>query len=119
MACFHDCLGSIGLLCRDCTEGGEQGGVDHPSVLEESTDNLLNAFDLVWREGGGFVFFHSLHLCAIVNGCCFIRGVLWYSWLGVLIFRECSVDVSRHVHGDVPVDVMPLNSEPFQSTATL
>jgi len=80
VACFRDCLGSVGLSCRDCAEGGEQGGVDRLSVVEESIDNLLNVFDLVWREGGRFVFFHPLNLHAIVNGCCFIRGMLWYRW---------------------------------------
>jgi len=51
VACFRDCLGSVGLLRRDCAEGGEQGGVSHPSVVEESTDNLLNA--LFGLAGGG------------------------------------------------------------------
>ncbi len=103
MACFCDSLGSVGLPCRDCIEGSEEGGVDCSFIVEEHSDDVLDPFDLFWREGRRFVFVHRLNFRAVLDGCCFIGGMLGYRWMGVLIFCECISYVSRHVCGDVPV----------------
>ena len=107
VACFRNSLGSIGLSCRNCTEGSEESGVDCLSVVEERFDNVLDPFDLFQRDGRRFVLFHPLNFCAVLDGCRFIGGVLGYCWMGVLIFCECLSDVSRHVCGDLPIDVIP------------
>ena len=107
MACFRNSLSSIGLLCRDCAEGSGESGVDCLSVVEEHSNNVLDQFDLFRREGRRFVFFHPLNFCAVLDGCCFIGGVLGYRWMGVLMFSECLPNVSPHVCGDVPIDVIP------------
>ncbi len=106
VACFRDSLGSIRLLCRDCTEGSVESGIDCVSVVEERSDNVLDPFNLFWRERRRFVFFHPLNFRAVLDGCCFIGGMLGYRWMRVLIFCECLSNVSRHVHGDVPIDVI-------------
>ena len=35
VACLRDSLGSVGLLCCNCAEGSDEGGVDCSSVEEE------------------------------------------------------------------------------------
>ena len=62
---------------------------------------------MVGREGGRGVFLHPLNFRSIVDGRCFVRGVLWHGWFGVLILCECIPNVSWHVRGDVSVDVVP------------
>jgi hypothetical protein len=56
------------------------------SIVEERSDNVLDSFNLFWREGRRFVFFHPLNFRAVLDGCRFIRGVLGYRWMRVLIF---------------------------------
>jgi hypothetical protein len=107
VACFRDRLGSVGLSCRNCAEGSEEGGVDCSSVVEERSDNVLDPFDLFQRKGRGFVFFHPLNFRAVLGGCHFIGGLLGYRWMDVLIFCECLSDVSRNVRGDGPIDLIP------------
>ena len=76
-------------------------------VVEESAHDLLDALDLVGREGGRVVFFHPLNLRSVVDCRGFVGGVLRHCWFGVLIFCECISNVAWHVRGDVPVDVIP------------
>ncbi len=78
LACFRDSLGSIRLSCQDCAESSEESGVDCLSVVEEHSNNVLDLFDLFRHEGRRFVFFHPLNFCTVLNGCCFIEGVLGY-----------------------------------------
>ncbi len=77
------------------------------ALVEERSNNVLDPFDLFWHEGRRFVFFHPLNFRAILDSCRFIGGVVGYCWMGVLIFCECLSNVSRHVRGDVPIDVIP------------
>jgi hypothetical protein len=61
-------FGSFGLGGRDGIEGNEHGGVDGTGVVEERTDNLLDALDVGGREKGLIVRFRGILNTGAVNG---------------------------------------------------
>ena len=74
VACFHNRLGSVGFSCRDCAEGSVESRVGCSSVVEERSDDVLDSFDLFWREGRRFVFFHPLNFFCRIGWLLFYRG---------------------------------------------
>ena len=49
---FHGSFGGFGLLGGECTNGGEQGGIDCSSVEEKGSEDFLDSLSDVgveWR----------------------------------------------------------------------
>ena len=45
-------VGALGLGCSNGTESDEHGDVNGDCIVEESTENLLNKADGLWRKRG-------------------------------------------------------------------
>jgi hypothetical protein len=101
VTCISHCLCAIGLLCCNSAECGEKCWVNRSSIVQEGTDNVLNAFDSFWVELLCGVDLHPLNSCSILDLCCFVGTMLVSDWFGVLVLGEGFVDVAEHVAMDM------------------
>jgi hypothetical protein len=76
--CFDSCF----ALCRsEGSETNEHGAVDSAGRVQEGSNNLLKAFDLLGRQSGRCVWRQrELYLCSILQWVVKLWGMLGFGW---------------------------------------
>ncbi len=93
VTCIRHCPCAVALVCCNGTECGKKCWVNCTCIVKDGTDNVLDAFDLLWGEGLCGVDLHPLNLCSILDRGCLVRSMLGRNWFGVLVLCEGFVDV--------------------------
>ena len=107
VVCF---VGDLGLGCIDGTKGNDNGDVNGDCVAEDSTNNMLNKADVLWRKRRGVVnIFRVLDFGAIGGLRPGVGEILSAFGVGMLKLVQCFVDVAWHRDVDSPVGVVPHN----------
>ncbi len=88
------CPCAVALACCNGTECSKNCWVNSSRIVQESTNNVVDAFDHLWGEGLCGVTLHPLNLCTILNWCCLVRIMLGRDQFGVLVLCEGFVDVT-------------------------
>ncbi len=94
---IHYCSCAIALACCNGTECGKKCWVNCSCIVQEGTDDVLDAFDLFWGEGLCGVDLHPLNPCAILDRGHLVGSMLGRDWFGALVLYEGFVDVSGHM----------------------
>ncbi len=107
MTRISHCPCAIALACYNGAECSKKCWVNCLRIVQEGTDDVLDAFDLLWGEGLCGVDFHPLNPCTILDWGRFEGSMLERDWFGVLVLCEGFVDVSGHVAINVSLRVVP------------
>jgi hypothetical protein len=107
VTCICHCLCAVALSCYNGAECGKKCWVNRSRIVQEGTDNDLDAFDLFWGEWLCVVYLHPLNSCAIMNWCCLVGSMLGRDWFGVLVPCEGFVDIAGHVTTNVSLCIGP------------
>jgi hypothetical protein len=107
VTCISHCLCAIALLCCNGAECGNKCWVNRSRIVQESTDNVLDTFDLFWGEWLCGVDLHPLNRYAMLDWCRLVGSMLGRDWFGVLVFCEGFVDIAGHVAIHVSLHLVP------------
>ncbi len=101
VTCIRYCSCAIALACCNDTECGKKCWVNCLRIVQECTDNILDEFDLFWREGLCGVDLHPLNPCAILDWGRLVGSMLGRDRFGVLVLCKGFVGVSGRMEIDV------------------
>jgi hypothetical protein len=101
VTCIRHCHCAIAFACCKGTECGKKCWVNFSGIVQEGTDDILDAFDLLWGEGLCGFALNPLNLCATLDWGCLVGSMLGRDWFGVLVLCEGFVDVTGHMAIDV------------------
>ena len=105
-------FGALGLGCSDGNKCDNHGDVDGNRIVKESTNDLLNKADGLWRKSGGVVdIFRVLDFGTIGGMRPGMGGILLAFGVEMLELVQCFVDVAWNRHVNSPVGVVPHESE--------
>ncbi len=76
-------------------------------IVQEGTDDVLDAFDLLWGQGLCDVDLHPQNLCTKLDWCRLVGSMFGRDRFGVLVLCEGFVDVPGHVAIDVSLCIVP------------
>ncbi len=97
VTCICHCLCAIALACCNGTECDKKCWVNCSCIVQEGTNNVLDAFDLLWGEGLCDINLHPLNPCAILDWGRLVGSMLGRDSFGVLVLCEGFADVPRHM----------------------
>ena len=97
VTCISHCPCAVALSCCNGAECGNKCWVNRLRIVQEGTNNVLDAFDLLWGEGLCDINLHPLNPCAILDWGRLVGSMLGKDWFGVLVLREGIVDVPGHM----------------------
>ncbi len=87
------CLYAVALACCNGTEYGKKYWVNCLRIVQEGTNNVLDAFDLLRGEGLCGVNLHPPNQCTILDWGRLVGSMLGKDRFGVLVLCEGFVDV--------------------------
>ena len=98
--------------CSDETQGNKYGDIDGDCIVEDSTDNLLNKVDGLWRKRGGVIkIIRVLDFGGIGGMRPGVGGILLMFGVGILEIFLFFVTVAWHRDVNNPVGVFPCEGE--------
>ena len=99
---------ALGLGCSNGTKGDKHGDVDGNHIVEESSENMLDKVDGLWRKRRGVVeIFHVLDFGAIDGMRPGVGGILLAFGVWMLELVQCLFNVAWYGDIDIPVGVIP------------
>jgi hypothetical protein len=69
VTCISHCMCAVALVCCNGTEGGEKCWVNSSRIIQEGTNDVFDAFDLLRDEGLSGVNLHPGNPCTILEWC--------------------------------------------------
>ncbi len=91
------CPCAVALACCNGTECGKKYWVNCLCIVQEGTNNVLDAFDLLWEKGLCGVNLYPLNPCTILDQGRLVGSMLGRDWFGVLVLLKGFVDVPGHM----------------------
>ena len=108
--CFGRVLGGLGLLGAECAEGSQEFVVNCPGIVEEGSNDTLDALDsFICERWAGVLIQEELSSCPIDDGVVSMGGMLWFAWFWVVVFEEDISDIALNGQAASAFVVVPLD----------